>query len=305
MSFVNQVRGIQSWLFPKGRARFRSKRAIPACFSVGVAILCVCLLNGQQSASPDAREQQSGVALITRAAANEVAALQRLPFVRYRQTLQWKWGTETREVIETPEGSADRIVRFNDEPLAPDEDQKQVQRLQKLMSDRDAARHETEDQKAELKRRLALMKAFPTAFIFTPDGEEDGRLKFSFRPTGSFSPHDRETQIYRALLGTVWVDPRQERITRIDGVVTRNVSFGWGVFGKLYKGGRYLIEQAEVEPGIWAVTKLDLDLKMRVFLNTSRLLRNEQDSNFEPVAPGTTYKQALQLLLGGPEQAVQ
>ncbi|HWG87073.1 MAG TPA: hypothetical protein VN679_04765, partial [Candidatus Acidoferrales bacterium] len=109
-----------------------------------MAILCVCLLNGQQSTSPDAREQQSGVAVITRAAANEVAALQRLPFLRYRQTLQWKWGTETREVIETPEGSADRIVRFNDEPLAPDEDQKQVQRLKKLMSDRDAARHETE-----------------------------------------------------------------------------------------------------------------------------------------------------------------
>jgi len=60
-----------------------------------------------------------------------------------------------------------------------------------------------------------------------------------------------------------------------------------------------------VKPGIWAVTKLDLDLKMRVFLNTSRLQRNELDSNFEPVAPGTTYKQALQLLLSGPEQAVR
>jgi hypothetical protein len=107
------------------------------------------------------------------------------------------------------------------------------------------------------------------------------------------------------LQGTVWVDPGQERLIRIDGLVTRNVSFGWGIFGKLYKGGRYLIEQAEVEPGIWAVTRLDLDLKMRVFLDTSRLLRNEQDSNFESVAPGTTYKRALELLLGEPVQAVQ
>lgn len=287
------------------RAGFLSKRVPAGYFAAVVAFSCVCLLNAQQSPNSGAANQNTDMALITRAAANEVAALQKSNSLRYRQNLEWKWGTETREMIETSEGSVDRIVKFNDEPLAPDQNEKQVQRLKKLSNDPGAVRHELDDQKAELKRRIALMKAFPTAFIFTPDGEEDGKQKFSFRPTGSFSPHDRETQIYRALQGTVWVDPRQERLTRIDGIVTRNVSFGWGIFGKLYKGGRYLIEQDEVEPGIWAVTRLDLDLKMRVFLDTSRLLRNEQDSNFERVPPGTTYKQALELLLDEPEQAVQ
>jgi hypothetical protein len=286
-------------------ARFFSKLVLAGSFGAVMTLIGVCLLNGQQSAKSDAPQEQSSVALITRAAANEVSALQKSPLLRYRQVLEWKWGTETREIIETPQGSANRIVKFNDEPLAPDQEKKQVQRLTKLTSDPGAARHELEDQKAELKRRITLMKAFPAAFIFTPDGEEDGKLKFSFRPTGSFSSHDGETQIYRALQGTVWVDPGQERLIRIDGLVTRNVSFGWGIFGKLYKGGHYLIEQAEVEPGIWAVTRLDLDLKMRVFLDTSRVLRNEQDSNFESVAPGTTYQRALELLLGEPVQAVQ
>jgi hypothetical protein len=270
-----------------------------------LALACISVLSGQEETKPDAQEQVSAVALINLAAANEVTALQTTEYLRYRETLEWKWGTETREVITTPEGRADRIVSFNHEPLAPDQMEKQEQRLKKLISDPDAARHELEDQKAELKRRVALMKAFPTAFIFTLDGEEDGKLKFSFRPTGSFSPHDRETQIYRGLQGTVWVEPNQKRLTRIDGIVTKNVSFGWGVFGKLYKGGRYLIEQTQVEPGVWQVTRLDLDLKLRVFLSTSRLLRNEANSDFSPAREGTTYKQALELLLGASSQTVQ
>lgn len=288
------------------RATFFPKRVCVASWPVvAVVLICVCVLSSQEETKPDAKEQESSAALINQAAANEVAALQKTEYLRYRETIEWKWGTETREVITTPEGRADRIVSFNDELLAPDQEQKQEQRLKKLLSDPDAARHELEDQKAELKRRVALMKAFPTAFIFTPDGEEDGKLKFSFRPTGSFSPHERETQIYRGLQGTVWVEPNQKRLTRIDGVVTKNVSFGWGVFGKLYKGGRYLIEQTQVEPGVWQVTRLDLDLKLRVFLSTSRLLRNEANSDFAPVREGTTYKQALELLLGASSQTVQ
>ncbi|HKT51289.1 MAG TPA: hypothetical protein VJV96_13370 [Candidatus Angelobacter sp.] len=285
---------------------FVPKRVLAAGWPVlAIALICACVLSGQQETKPDAQDQESAVALINQAAANEVAALRSTGHLRYRETVEWKWGTETREVIATPEGRADRIVSFNHRPLAADQEQKQEQRLKKLISDPDAVRHELADQKDELKRRIALMKAFPTAFLFTPDGEEDGKLKFSFRPTGSFSPHDRETQIYRGLEGTVWVEPDQKRLTRIDGIVTKNVSFGWGVFGKLYKGGRYLIEQTQIEPGAWQITKLDLDLKLRVFLSTSRFLRNEANSGFAPVPAGTTYKQALELLLDASSQTVQ
>lgn len=283
------------------RATFFPKRVCAGGWPVLVVVL-ICVLSSQEETKPDAQEQESAAALINQAAANEVAALQKTEYLRYRETVEWKWGSETREVVATPEGRADRIISFNHQPLAPDQEQKQEQRLKKLLSDPDAARHELEDQKAELKRRIALMKAFPAAFIFTPDGEEDGKLKFSFRPTGSFSPHDRETQIYRGLEGTVWVEPNQKRLTRIDGIVTRNVSFGWGVFGKLYKGGRYLIEQTPIEPGVWQITRLDLDLKVRVFLSTSRLLRNEANSDFASVPTGTTYKQALESLLGASSQ---
>lgn len=259
------------------------------------------MLSSQQPEHPDIQSEEADPAvLIQRASANEVAALQSSDYFRYMETLEWKWGAETREVIETAQGRADRIVKFNHEPLSPDQASKQERRLQKLLRDRDAVRHEIEDQHAEVKRRISMMQAFPLAFTFTPEGEEDGLLKFSFRPNGSFSPKDRQTQVYRGMQGTVWVEPHQQRLVRIDGTLTRNVSFGWGIFGKLYKGGTYRIEQRQVEPGIWRISTLDLDLKIRVLFNTSRLMRNEHNTEFRPTPPEMTYEKALKILLGPP-----
>jgi hypothetical protein len=259
--------------------------------------------SGQNDASTKhARQEIDPAELMQRASENEVRALQARAHFRYFERLKWAWGTETREVIETRDGRADRIIEFDDEPLGPDQAAKQERRLKKLLTDLKARRHEMEDQNAELKRRISMMKAFPSAFIFEPQGEKRGLAVFSFRPNHSFSPKDRETQVYRGMEGTVWVDTEHEMITRLDGVLTRDVSFGWGIFGRLHKGGQYHIEQKQIEPGVWRITNLSLDLKMRVFLDTSHLSREEQNSHFVPVRADATYEQAVQKLLRSPAE---
>jgi hypothetical protein len=279
------------------RFRFRAVGAVVLIFAL------YDIVPAQDKASPN--PDSAAPLLIQRASANEVAALQSPEPFRYLERLLWPWGTETREVIETREGRVDRIVEFNDEPVAPDQAEKQQLQLRKLLDDSKAARREIEDQNSETRRRIRMMKAFPAAFIFEPSGSDHGLLKFSFRPNRSFSPKDRETQVYRGMQGTVWVDPKQERLTKIEGTLTRDVSFGWGIFGKLYKGGHYLLEQTEVEQRVWRITTLDLELKMRVFFNTSHLLRREHDREFSPSPPDLTYKQAVRMLLkadAGPEK---
>lgn len=248
------------------------------------------------------RQEIDPAELIQRASENEVSALQSQDYFAYFERLEWTWGAETRQVIETAEGRADRIVQFEDQPLADDQSAKQERRLRKLLTDAKTRRHEIEDQNAELKRRIKMMKAFPSAFIFEQQGEEHGLAVFNFRPNRAFSPKDRETQVYRGMQGTVWVDTEQEMLTRIDGVLTKDVSFGWGIFGRLYKGGRYHIEQRQVEPGIWRITKLSLDLKLRVFLDTYKLTRNEQNTTFVPTPAGTTFREALEQLLESPAE---
>ncbi len=237
------------------------------------------------------------VVLIQRATENEARALSSPPAFQYQERLAWNWGTETRAVIETPEGRADRIILFDDEPLAADQQAKQQRRLQKLLVDQDALKGELQDQKAETQRRIRTLKAFANAFLFTFSQRENGLLKFNFQPNPEFSPKDRETQMFRGMEGCVWLEPAQERIVRIEGKLVKDVAFGWGIFGRLYKGGIYEIAQTQVKPGIWRITTLNVHVKGRVFLDYFRFFRDESNTHFRPTPAAMTYRQAVGNLL--------
>lgn len=258
-----------------------------------------CAAAAAQPAPTPATTQQ--LELIARATEHELHALENPAPFRYQERLEWTWGTETRSVIETPEGRADRIVQFSDEPLSPDQQAKQERRLKKLLSDHDAVKNELQDQKAETQRRIRMVKAFPKAFFFDFVGRENGLLRFDFRPNPEFSPKDRETQMYRGMEGKVWVEPVHERIVQVQGKLVKDVSFGWGIFGHLNKGGIYEISQTQLSPGTWRITTLNVDVRGRMFfLSSFRFMRRESDSHFRPVSASLTYPAAVQTLLTAP-----
>lgn len=259
----------------------------------------VCASAAAQRASTPATTEQ--LDLISRATENELQALESpVPF-RYQERLEWSWGTETRSVIETSEGRADRIVQFAGGPLSSEQQAKQERRLKKLLSDHDAVKNELQDQKAETQRRIRMVKAFPRAFFFDFAGRENGLLRFDFRPNPEFSPKDRETQMYRGMEGKVWVEPAHERIVQVRGKLVKDVSFGWGIFGRLNKGGIYEISQTQLSPGIWRITTLNVDVKGRIFLlNSFRFMRRESNTHFRAVSESLTYSAAVQTLLAAP-----
>ena len=267
------------------------------------ALLLIGLLTSTALAQKPTRPASAGdLALIGRASANELAGLENPKPYQYQERLDWNWGSETRSVIETEEGRADRIVLFDGEPLSPDQQAKQQHRLEKLLSDHDALKNELKDQKSETQRRARMVKAFPKAFFFDFAGAEKGLLRFNFRPDPEFSPKDRETQMYRGMEGSVWIEPVQERIVRIEGELVKDVSFGWGIVGHLYKGGIYEIAQTQLSPGKWRITTLDVDLKGKMFLfNSFKFQRKEFNSRFHPVSSEMTFQAAVQELLDDPE----
>jgi hypothetical protein len=241
------------------------------------------------------------LALIARATERELHALENPTAFQFQERLEWNWGTETRSVIETAEGRADRIILFGDKPLSSDQQAKQERRLEKLLSDRDAVKNDLQDQKAETQRRIKMVKAFPRAFFFDFIGREKGLLRFDFHPNSEFSPKDRETQMYRGMEGTMLVEPVQERIVRIEGKLVKDVSFGWGIFGRLNKGGIYEIAQTQLSPGTWRITTLNVDLKGRIyFLDTFRFVRKESNSRYLPVQAALSYQAAVKILLAAP-----
>ena len=87
----------------------------------------------------------------------------------------------------------------------------------------------------------------------------------------------------------------------VQGKLVKDVSFGWGIVGRLNKGGIYEISQTQLSPGIWRITTLNVDVKGRMFfLNSFRFMRRESNSHFRPVSASLTYPAAIQTLLADP-----
>jgi len=280
------------------------RRHMPRRRSALYTMVLIALLASPALAQKQPRPaSEDDLALIHRASKSELAELESPKPCRYQERLDWNWGSETRSVIETADGRADRIVLFNGEPLSPEQQAKQEHRLNKLLSDHDALKNELKDQQSETQRRVRMLKAFPKAFFFDFAGSEKGLFRFDFRPDPEFSPKDRETQMYRGMEGSVWIEPVQERIVRIEGVLVKDVSFGWGVVGRLSKGGIYEIAQTQLSPGRWRITSMDIDLKGKMFLiNSFRFQRKETNLRFQPVSGDMTLQEAIQELLDAPEQ---
>jgi hypothetical protein len=98
------------------------------------------------------------------------------------------------------------------------------------------------------------------------------------------------------MTGELWIDPRQERVTRLDGQLQQDVDIGWGILGRLYKGGTILIDQADVGEHQWRIVHFDMKMSARVVFKTRVFDTTEDQSQFVPVPPGLRYQQAIALL---------
>ena len=39
------------------------------------------------------------------------------------------------------------------------------------------------------------------------------------------------------MIGEIWIDPVHQRVVRLEGHLQQDVDFGWGILGRLNKGG--------------------------------------------------------------------
>jgi hypothetical protein len=87
------------------------------------------------------------------------------------------------------------------------------------------------------------------------------------------------------------------RLRRLSGHLIDNVNFGFGILGKLKKGGTFEVDQADVGGGHWEVTKLDVHINGRaLFFATIQEQQHEVMTGFQQVPPGTNLVRAAEML---------
>jgi hypothetical protein len=160
-------------------------------------------------------------------------------------------------------------------------------------------RHKSEQKDAErIDRLLALL---PDAFLYRFEGMANcgaGQCyRLSFTPNPKFAPPNMEAEMLRGIAGEVWIDPAQERLTRLDGHFIADVEFGFGILGKLNKGGTVLLEQTDVGGHDWELTRLTLHVTGKALMVKPLSYQiTEEASHFVPVPTGLRYRDAILLL---------
>lgn len=205
--------------------------------------------------------------------------------------------------IETPEGVVSNEKEENGQPIADGRRSRNAQQLQKLILSPKTRGELLKSQQEEMRRRTQLLKDFPSAFLFQFDGiQPDGVVHLKFRPNPQFRPVSQEDLVLRGVTGDIWIDPQCQRLVKVEGTLTREVTLGWGMLVRLYPGGHCVMQQAEVRPGDWRTRQLavDLDGKMLLFKNLKVRVKQMRDS-FRPVASNLTVPQAVAMLRGEPQ----
>jgi hypothetical protein len=163
-------------------------------------------------------------------------------------------------------------------------------------------RHRKLAEDADADRALKVLRALPAAFLYQYAGTGEGPAgkieKFTFRPNPSFSPPDLETDILTEMTGEIWIDPAQERVVKLEGHLQQDVDIGWGVLGRLNKGGWIALEQAEIAGGVWHLVRFQMAMSGRVFFMARVFDTTEEETKFEPLPTGLSYRKAIEMLRG-------
>jgi hypothetical protein len=254
-------------------------------------------------ALPGGAQPQDPAALVRRAIQNRENAAKTHRPLRYLLRKTGEHRDTTKDIIETAQGDVARLIAIDNQPLTAEANQAELDRLNTLANHPEIQEHRRQREQKDADRVDRLMRLLPDGFLYRDEGTSpcpsgQGTCHhLTFSPNPSFEPKDVEANIFRGLAGEVWIDQAQERLARLDAHVIANVDFGWGILGKLDKGGTIQLEQSDIGNHDWELTTLKLNLKGKaLMLKPLDIQLTEQASHFSQVPPDVDYRKAIQLL---------
>jgi hypothetical protein len=275
-----------------------------ARFPVAIAALAAVSMG---SVFPPEQASESRVELVRRTVQREITAGNDNLNVMFMDRKETPHGSQTKLMVETREGMAGMMVAINDKPLTPEQRQAEEVRLAGLMTNPEQLKRKQKAEKEDAERITRIMRALPDAFLYESDGTEVGSqelgraagqlVRFKFRPNPKYDPPTRVEQVLTGMQGYILIDADRCRIAKIDGTLGKDVGFGWGFLGHLDKGGRFVVEQAEVFKGRWETTGMSLSFTGRILLFKGLNIKSDEAfSNFRPAPQDLSFAQGVELI---------
>jgi hypothetical protein len=219
---------------------------------------------------------------------------------RYHIHREDEKGSQDRDVIDTKDGQIARTLLINGKPLTPEQRSADELRMKKLVDDPNERAKRDKRAKEDEEKVEQMFKAIPDAFIFKYEGAENGQIRLSFFPNPHYNAPTRELQVFRSMSGMIWVDRAGLRMSRLDGSLFEDVTFGWGLLGRLNKGGAFSVTQSRVGDDHWEIVSLDVKMSGHaVVFKTINVKQLQRITGFHRISDSMTISEAYQLLEKG------
>jgi hypothetical protein len=246
--------------------------------------------------------------IVRRAVHNEVASNRSSGMhFRFKDEKHTPQLSQTKLMVETTDATAGLLVMQNGQALTPQQRHEEEARLANYVQSPQELRKKKKQEKEDADHTERILRALPDAFLYQRAGTEPGReglgapgdelVRLNFRPNPDYNPPSHVEQVLTGMSGNLLIDTTQNRIAEINGTLSKEVEFGWGILGHLDPGGRFLVQQADVGEHQWEVTHMQLAFTGKVlFVKKISIHSNDTFSDFHSVPGNLTFAQGVELL---------
>ena len=198
--------------------------------------------------------------------------------------------------VGSPQGELRRMIEVNGHPVSAQEAQEETQHIAEFVRDPSAQARERKNASHDDAQATELLKMLPDAFLWTIVSDNASEITLSYKPNPKFDGPDMQSRVMSTMAGTMIVMHKGNHIHTFRGSLTEDFHIGFGLLGKLYKGGTFDIERREVGPGFWEITETHVHIGGHVFFfKTIGQQEDEVKTDWKP-SPAQNLKDAERIL---------
>ena len=277
------------------RYMHRRPRLQTVLSAAGVFLLCFPLSASQpQGSDPAALE------ILRQAVSAELQAnLSDKSIWTYRESNVTPEKNAVYTAIETSQGTLRRLIELNGHPLSPQAAAVETHRIASYVRDPSAQAKAHRASEHDGAQAEELLKMLPDAFLWTKGSDNGDLITLNFRPNPNFDPPDMQSRVLGIMAGELIVSKDGHRIRTLRGKLTDDVRIGWGILGKLDRGGTFDVERRVVGDGRWQITETHVHIGGHALLfHTIGQQEDDVKTEWKP-STARTLQEAAQQLVGG------
>ncbi|MFP5230478.1 MAG: hypothetical protein ACLGXA_22910 [Acidobacteriota bacterium] len=203
-------------------------------------------------------------------------------------------------VIETPQGNLSMVIEDHGRPPSAQTHQDDLNRIQQMVSDPALRARMKKAEQHDGQQARDMLNLLPKAFVWKIVDRSNGETKLSFHPDPNFSPDSMSGKVLAAMSGTMVVHEAHMRLKNLSGHLDHDVTYAWGLLGRINAGGTFQILREDVGEGSWQITGMHVHISGHaLFFKTIGDQEDEVTTEYHPVPDDVDIAKAAQMLKDG------